>query len=88
MILAFYFLAVGFFFMVRAIILSSRKQHKQRFANPYIDAHREKMRDDKLYNDYLEFCKLHGELPMDKKGFRDLRSREEDLEMKIKNAIK
>ncbi|MGI9582652.1 hypothetical protein ACR1PO_15765 [Chryseobacterium sp. RRHN12] len=46
------------------------------------------MVDDKMYDEYLEFCKMNGELPMEKSGFHELRMKEEKMKEKINNAIR
>ncbi|MGE8535896.1 MAG: hypothetical protein ACN6OJ_15015 [Chryseobacterium sp.] len=46
------------------------------------------MNDDKLYDEYLEFCRKNGELPMEKSGFQELRMKEEKMKEKINNAFK
>lgn len=46
------------------------------------------MDDDKLYADYLEFCKMNGELPMEKSGFHELRMKEEKQRQKLNDAFK
>lgn len=73
-----------FFFWVLKSIFGSTKRHE----NHYVKLHQQKMHDDQLYNQYLEFCKSSGELPMEKNGFQELRRKEEELEKKIKNLMK
>ncbi|MEJ5105499.1 hypothetical protein [Chryseobacterium sp. MYb328] len=63
-----------------------RKKKSQ--VNPYIETHQNKMNDDKIYDDYIEFCKKNGELPMEKIGFRELRMREEELKRKINESMR
>lgn len=61
---------------------------KKAVVNPYIDQHQKKMNDDKLYDEYLEFCKKNGELPMEKSGFQELRMKEDKMKEKINNVFK
>lgn len=82
MFLMFIFFGIGFYFLIKAINNSGKTKNK------YIQMHQKKMYDDAMYNQYLEFCKMHGELPMEKEGFHELRNKEKEFEGKIKNAIK
>lgn len=86
MILMLFFFGIGFFFFVKFIQAISGGNKKRN--NHYIRTHQKKMRDDYLYEEYLEFCKNNGELPMEKSGFRELRMKEEEMNIKIKNAMK
>lgn len=83
MILMWLFIALFLFFTIKNA-LDKRKGK----VNPYIEQHQKKMDDDKLYSEYLEFCKKNGELPMEKSGFQELRMKEEKLKEKINNAIR
>lgn len=83
MILLFLVLCFFFYWVLNALF-GKKKVHP----NPYIDTHQKKMNDDKLYDEYLEFCKKNGELPMEKSGFRELRMKEEKLKEKINKAIR
>ncbi len=47
--------------------------------NSYIKIHQKKISDDERYKQYLEWCKEKGQLPMDKKGFEEIRDNEKAL---------
>ena len=51
--------------------------------NPYIERHLDKMKDDEIYNEYLEFCKQNAEIPLNKVGFDDLRLNEWKAKRKL-----
>lgn len=83
MILMFLFITLFFY-----IVLKNAFGKKKSQVNPYIETHQKKMDDDKLYADYLEFCKMNGELPMEKSGFHELRMKEEKQRQKLNDAFK
>ncbi len=83
MILMLLFIALFFY-----IVINNAVERKKRKVNPYIDVHQKKMNDDKMYDEYLEFCKSNGELPMEKSGFQELRMKEEKQRQKINDAFK
>lgn len=83
MILMFLILCFCFYWFLNAVF-GKKKTHP----NPYINTHQKKMNDDKLYDEYLEFCKKNGELPMEKYGFRELRMKEEEMNKKINNILR
>lgn len=83
MILFFLLLTFCFYLFLNAVF-----GKKKNNVNPYIDQHQKKMNDDRLYGEYLEFCKKNGELPMEKSGFKELRMKEEKQREKINNAFK
>ena len=70
------------------IVINNAIKRKKRKVNPYIETHQKKMVDDKLYEEYLEFCKKNGELPMEKSGFQELRMKEEKQRQKLNHAFK
>jgi hypothetical protein len=41
------------------------------------------MKDDEIYNEYLEFCKRNAEIPLNKVGFDDLRLNEWKAKRKL-----
>lgn len=51
--------------------------------NKYIIDHEKKIEDDKIYDEYLEWCKIKGELPVEKNGFDKHRMEEYYLYKKI-----
>lgn len=83
MILMFLFITLFFY-----LVLKNAFGKKKSNVNPYIETHQKKMNDDKLYEEYIEFCKKNGELPMEKSGFQELRMKEEKMKEKINNAIR
>ncbi len=83
MILMFFILCFCFYWFLNALFGKKKSQ-----INPYIDQHQKKMQDDRLYDEYLEFCKKNGELPMEKSGFKELRTKEEMQRQKINNVFK
>ena len=44
--------------------------------NKYIEIHDKKITDDMEYNDYLEWCKMKGEIAVDKEGYDEHRMKE------------
>lgn len=60
----------------------------KRKKNKYINSHNEKLTDDKDYEDYLEWCKVKGELPLPKKDFFVFRHNEWKFNEQIKKAMK
>lgn len=81
MFLMFIFFGIGFYFLIKSINNSGKTKNK------YIQMHQKKMHDDAMYNQYLEFCKMHGELPMEKEGFFELREKEANLQRKINESL-
>ena len=61
-----------FIFIKRA----KKRLKKDDGINPYIERHLDKMKDDEIYNEYLDFCKQNAEIPLNKVGFDDLRLNE------------
>ncbi len=47
--------------------------------NSYIKIHQKKISDDEHYTQYLEWCKINGQVAMDKKGFEEIRNNEKAL---------
>lgn len=56
--------------------------------NHYIEEHKKKMDDDRLYNEYLNFCRENNEVAMDRKGFEDLRRNEVAFNKKMNEILK
>ena len=52
------------------------KLFKPKTPNKYIAEHEKKIKDDAIYNEYLEWCKIMGENPADKNGFDELQMKE------------
>jgi hypothetical protein len=55
-----------------------KKPDKER-SNHYINVHAKKLKDDKLYKEYIDWCFKQGEAPMDKKGFDSIRDKEQKI---------
>ena len=64
------------------------KTEGEKMANPYVIEHERKMIDDSVYQEYMDWCKFHGELPMEKKGFDEIRMKEWKLKQQIKKAMR
>lgn len=64
------------------------KSDGQHTDNRYILYHEKKMADDAAYEEYVEWCKFHGETPMNKEGFGLIRSEEWKIEEKLRKALK
>lgn len=83
MILMWLLIALFLFFTIKNAF-DKRKGN----ANPYIDQHQKKMNDDQLYSEYLEFCKKNNETAMEKKGFDELRKKDEAHQNRLNNILK
>ena len=44
--------------------------------NKYIEDHKKKLKDDNEYNEYLEWCKMKGEIAIEKEGYDEYRMQE------------
>lgn len=59
------------------------KQNKKK--NPYVEAHKVKLRNDKDYSSYLKWCRQNNELPMDKQVFiKEIERKENNLKKLLK----
>ena len=56
--------------------------------NYYIENHKQKMFDDLKYEEYEDFCKKNGELPISKKGFVEYRKADNDFLKSVNKYIK
>ena len=90
-------IVIGSILMIRNGIKKARmnyveakreKSEGEILKNPYILDHERKMEDDKIYDEYLDWCKFHGELPSDRKGFDEFRLREWRYRQRINEAMK
>ena len=63
---------------------NSPKSEGEILNNPYIIKHEQKLKDDALYQEYLDWCKSKGELPADKEGFDEYRMKEYVLYRNLK----
>lgn len=94
MILAFLLFGFGFYLLVKVV---TRKKKQVDFApmtegqvlkNKYIIEHEKKIEDDKIYEEYIEWCKFKGESPVDKEGYDEHRMKEFQMYKKlIKHGI-
>lgn len=92
MILAFLLFGFGFFLLVKTAFRKKKSDviltEGQVLKNKYIIEHEKKMKDDAVYDEYLEWCKLKGELPVEKEGYDEHRMKEYQLYRKlIKSGI-
>jgi hypothetical protein len=90
MFLAFILIVLGIVLIVRSTVSKSkgRKQvlsEGEVLKNKYIIEHEKKMLDDKEYEEYIEWCKIKGEIPVEKEGYDKHRMEEYHL---YKNLIK
>ncbi len=92
MFLAVILVVLGFILFVRGVSRSVQKrnaEHKKAFSdgeilrNKYIIDHEKKIVDDKEYEEYLEWCNVKGEIPVEKKGFDEHRMEEYHLYKKL-----
>lgn len=95
--LAVLFVVLGVFLLIKNVIrknIERRKEQKREksegeiLQNPYILEHERKIIDDEIYEEYVEWCKFRGELPVDKKGFDEHRTKEWKLQNKIKKSMR
>lgn len=71
------------YIFTRALVLSKKKKQLR---NNYISQQKKKLQND--YNDYLEWCKLKGEPPIEKEGFDEQKMQEYQMYKKlIKHGI-
>lgn len=69
-------ISLGVFFFLKYISFSKKKEEPVVGKNKYIEIHEKKIIDDKEYNEYLEWCKMKGEIAVDKEGFDEHRMKE------------
>lgn len=75
-ILLFILLSLGVFFILKHISLSKKRVESVIEKNKYIEIHEKKLADDNEYNEYLEWCKMKGEIAVDKEGYDEHRMKE------------
>lgn len=89
MILAFLLFGFGFYLLVKVATRKKKpvafapKTEGEVFGNKYIIEHENKMKDDDEYEEYLEWCKFKGEIPVDKVGFDVHRMKEFQMYKKL-----
>lgn len=92
-VLGVFLILIGLVLWARRIE-SARKERKrvksegEKLINPYIIEHERKVIDDDIYDEYIDWCKFHGELPMEKKGFDELRIKEWELSRKVRKSMR
>ncbi|MGL5233841.1 MAG: hypothetical protein ACRC8Z_03665 [Empedobacter falsenii] len=92
MFLALLLVVFGIFLLGRLSVKRKKPVKKQTdgeiLGNSYIIEHEKKIADEKVYEEYLEWCKIKGELPIDKIGFDEHRMKEFMMYKKLlKNGI-
>lgn len=89
MIIAFLLFGFGFYLLLKVatrkkkVIVSAPKTEGEVLGNKYIIEHEKKIEDDKIYEEYLEWCKFKGEIPVDKVGFDEHRMKEFQMYKKL-----
>lgn len=69
-------ISLGVFFILKYISLAKKRSENVVIKNKYIEIHEKKIVDDKEYNEYLEWCKMKGEIAVDKEGYDEHRMKE------------
>ena len=92
-VLGFFLVLMGLTLWVRRIETARKERNREKtegenMLNPYVLEHERKLIDDEVYDEYIEWCKFHGELPMEKKGFDEIRMKEWKLQQQIRKAMK
>lgn len=92
-VLGVFLVLIGLTLWVRRLIDAEKERKRvksegEKMLNPYVIEHERKMIDDSVYEEYIEWCKFHGELPMEKKGFDEIRMKEWELRRKVNKAMK
>ena len=59
------------------------KSEGETLGNKYIIDHERKLKNDKEYAEYLDWCKFKGELPAEKEGFDEHQMKEYQLYKKL-----
>lgn len=81
MFLAVFLILLGIFFIIKKEVSKNKKEKTalsegEVLQNRYIQNHEQKLKDDAEYEEYLEWCKMKGELAVDKDGFDEHRMKE------------
>lgn len=81
MFLAVFLILLGVFFIIKKGVSKNKKEKTalsegEVLQNRYIQNHEKKLKDDAEYEEYLEWCKMKGELAVDKDGFDEHRMKE------------
>ncbi|RMZ60069.1 hypothetical protein D1632_10800 [Chryseobacterium nematophagum] len=81
-------LIVGIYLIAKVLFGKKKEIIITPSLNKYIVKHEEKLKDDEEYKEYIEWCKMKGELAADKEGFDEYRMKEYQLYKKlIKHGI-
>ena len=91
MILAVILIVIGMlFFLYRkearkneALFAEPKPTEGEVLKNKYIIEHEKKLIDDAVYEEYLDWCKLKGEMPVDKEGYNEHRMKEFQMYKKL-----
>lgn len=71
---------IGIFFFLKSLFQPKKREVLK---NTYIENHEKKLKDDKDYNEYLEWCKMKGEMALEKEGYDEYRMKEYHLYKKL-----
>ena len=92
-VLGVFLVLIGLTLWVRRLIDAEKERKRlksegEKMANPYVIEHERKIIDDSVYSEYIEWCKFHGELPMEKKGFDEIRMKEWKLKQAVRKSMR
>ncbi len=88
MFLEFILFIFGIYLIAKVVFSKKKAVVSKKIENKYIANHEAKLKDDEEYQEYLEWCKMKGELAADKEGFDEYRMKEYQLYKKlIKHGI-
>ncbi|PIF44297.1 hypothetical protein CLU96_1238 [Chryseobacterium sp. 52] len=73
MLIALFFVVIGFYLIRKSLV---KKEKPVQPANKYIVIHEQKIKDDSEYQDYFEWCKMKGEIAVEKEGYDEHRMKE------------
>ncbi len=81
MFLAVFLILLGVLFIIKKEVSKTKKEKTalsegEVLQNRYIQNHEQKLKNDAEYEEYLEWCKMKGELAVDKDGFDEHRMKE------------
>ncbi|RMZ58963.1 hypothetical protein D1632_15470 [Chryseobacterium nematophagum] len=88
MLTPFILFIIGLYLIAKVVFGKKKEVISNPPVNKYITRHEEKLKDDQEYKEYIEWCKIKGELANDKEGFDEYRMKEYQLYKKlIKHGI-
>lgn len=76
MIIPLFLIGLGIYIVFKYVIFRKNSVQENPAENKYIADHEKKIIDDHKYDEYLEWCKIKGEIPVDKIGFDEHRMKE------------